>query len=223
MRYLIKSIVFTIITILIFVSKINAQNYVWQQKKVNEILTISFPGSVIEQDTAIQRKDFLEKMKYFTYSNDSFTLRVLISNEMQINADNIDTLKKGLKMVGEGLTESLKENGWTFSLNDTIIDGLPSVKMAASMKDERLIIIALLLNNKCYLISDRYIINNTQGVEFTTFLNSAHFNKALLNKEQFIRKDNSIAYRLGGLTFYILLVSLVVFIVLFVIRKSRSI
>ena len=122
--------VITIVSLLLSTILVFSQDSLWQKMKIDENLTISFPGKVEELDTTMLKEGKKWRIKVYKYEGDLSTFGLIVTpGETDINVDNRDSWKEALKGMSKGAMKSYLDKGITCSPGDTTIDDRNGIRI----------------------------------------------------------------------------------------------
>jgi hypothetical protein len=191
--------------------------------KIDENLTVSFPGEVEVLDTTVLKEGKKWRIKVYKYEGGLSTFGLIVTpGETNINVDNKDSWKEALKGMSKGAMKSFLDKGITCSPGDTTIDDIPCVKLFCKSDDYSMIKQYLfLVNDKLYAI--QYSTTNLGNMLFgtdrlDTFLKSIHFKKEGIKEMEFESKAFSDGYKIGYLIGGLIGLAILIIGVIFFVR-----
>ncbi len=223
---------FFLLLLLFAASTLFAQDTSWREIKVDENLRISLPSQLSRIDTVIDQKGQKMHFKLLTGKTGDNTVILTVTPEAtNINADNPETLKEGMKGIKRGMQNSIVQKGLYCTFKDTVVDKLTCVKAliyAKAAVNPNMFYYIFLVNDKMYSVAytlpqadSAYLAKN----DLDRLLMSIHFNKASIKEQRFPSKADSLGYKfgfaLGGFMVLALLAG-AIFLIVYFVRKNNK-
>jgi len=217
---------FIIVVFVIFSLAGYSQDSTWKKTIIDETLTVSFPGEVEVFDTTVLKEKKKWRIKVYKYEEGQSAFGLIVTpGETDINVDNKESWKEALKGMSKGAMKSFLNKGINCAPGDTIVDGIPCVKLSCKNEDYSLIKQYLfLVNDKLYAL--QYSSINMGNISFgrdrlDMFLKSIHFKKEGIKEMQFESKAFSDGYKIGYFLGGAGMLALLIIGVIFFVRKFK--
>lgn len=207
--------------VLLFISSIVwAQDTAWKKHTVYD-LSILFPGEPTRIDTAFTKDGFTADAVILTVQQEDCSLTLTVIGGMD---KSNDSEKKLLKDVGEGFCKGAQTSAYRCLISDTVIDNLPAKKGLLFMSQLTVPVSSymVIMNDRLYNLTAAFADDNEQSLlMIKRFLTGADFNNAA-KRTKVSKGSGSAAYRIGKLVGTALAAGLILFLVIWAIKKNKS-
>jgi hypothetical protein len=201
----------------------HGQNDNWKKIRIDENLTLSFPGEINRWDSLVLIKGKKALLEDYFYENESasIVLRVSVPQE-EVKIDNREDLELGLDGMAKGFNETARAQGFQCSISDTTLDGRPAKKAYLRSDDQSTtgFIYMFIADTKFYILSGYdQTGTETRPEDLTAVLKSVQLSNKI---EQTKPKAKSTAYRIGYALGQLILPAVLVGGIIFWISKRKK-